>query len=137
VSAIATAPWVRRYALLVGGMDTVTGLLLVASPALVLRLMLVPEPPAEPVWLRFIGGFVAGVGLTYLHPLVAPASRRAALLAAALELTAIVRGSVGLVVAVSIARRALAPAWLSVALTDLALAAFQIALVRRGARDAS
>lgn len=137
MSTSATAPWVRHYALFVGGMDTVTGVLLVLSPELVLRLMLVRELPAEPVWLRFIGGFVAGVGLTYLHPLVSRAPRRVELLAATLELTAIVRGSVGLVVAACIARGALTPAWLSVALTDLALAAFQIVLVRRSVRGAA
>lgn len=129
----ATAPWLRTYALVVGAMDTVTGILLIAAPVLTLRLMLIGEQPAEPVWLRFVGAFVTGVGLIYLYPFAATAGRRAVLLAAALEFTAIVRGAVGLVVAASVLRGALPAAWLTVAVTDLALAIFQIALVRRGA----
>ena len=125
--------WLRGYALVVGLMDTVTGVLLVMAPTLVLRLMWIAGQPAETVWLRFIGAFVAGVGMMYLHPLVAAKGRSATLLAAALEFTAIARAAVGLVVAVSVANGSLPAAWCSVAVTDLSLAAVQIVLVARGA----
>jgi hypothetical protein len=133
MSVCAPFPWLRGYALAVGAMDTATGILLIAAPALTLRLMWIAQQPAEPVWLRFVGAFVTGVGLIYLYPLAASGGRGPVLLAAALEFTAIVRGSVGLVVAASVVRGALPAAWLTVAITDLALAVFQAALVRRGA----
>jgi hypothetical protein len=123
--------WLVRYAFVVGSLDALTGILLVASPASVLRLLLITRAPLEPVWLRFIGGFVAGVGLLYLYPLIARPERRAPLLAASIELTALVRGAVGLVVAGCVAAGALGPGWTTVALTDLSLATWQAVVVRR------
>lgn len=124
---------VRLFALAVGAMDASTGLLLVVAPLTVLRWMWIPTPPLEPIWLRFIGAFVAGVGTIYLYAL---ARAGAGLLLPALELTAIVRASVGLFVGAAILLGALPAAWLTVAVTDLALAAFQLGMVRRGPRGA-
>jgi hypothetical protein len=133
VSATAPFPWLRHYAFAVGAMDTVTGILLIAAPALTLRLMLIARQPSETIWLRFVGAFVTGIGLTYLYALAATRGRGGILLAAVLEFTAIVRGAVGLVVGASVARGALPAAWLTVAVTDLALAIVQAVLVRQGA----
>lgn len=50
----------------VGAMDAMTGLLLVFVPALVLRLLGIPELGAESlVFVNWIGVFVTGVGLSY------------------------------------------------------------------------
>jgi hypothetical protein len=110
--------------------------LLLAAPRLTLRLMGLAAAPAEPVYLRFIGAFVAGVGLTYLVPVLRPADARSdALLASALLFTAVVRAAVGTFVAVAVVGGWLSWPWSSVCATDLGLAALQLVLLARGALD--
>jgi len=124
---------ILSYCLLAGLCDAATGALLVASPGRVLVLMRVGAPPAEPVYLRFIGVFVASVGLAYLYPLVFGAAGR---LAVVFEVTALVRAAVALFVTVAVAAGALTPPWLSVAFTDAAFAVLQLGLLRKGALNA-
>jgi hypothetical protein len=119
------------YCLLVGAGDALTGLMLMAAPLATLHLMGIATV-SEPIFLRFIGAFVAGVGLSYGLPLL-PATPmvRASRLASVLELTALLRLLVGTFVAIAVLTKALAPAWSTVAITDLALALVQIALLAR------
>lgn len=120
------------YVLAAGACDTATGLLLTVAPDWTLGLMRVPPPGADPIWLRFIGAFVAGVGLIYLLPgRLATADRRAALSMILLS-TAIVRATVGSFVTVALLSGALPPAWSSVAVTDLGLALLQAGLLVEG-----
>ncbi len=130
----------RLFCLLAGGCDLATGLGLIAAPERVLAWMgIVAVPGAASVYLRFIGTFVAGVGASYLLPLLLDSLRAGATAArpgrlpAVIEVTALVRTGVALFVTVAVVTGALAAAWLSVAGTDAALAALQLWLLGRGA----
>jgi hypothetical protein len=124
-----TRAWIAFFCWLAGACDAATGFLLVAAPGLALRLMRVSPAPAEPIYLRFIGVFVGGVGVAYLYPWVVERSRRWLRVAAVLEITAGLRLAVGIFVLLSVASGALVPAWLVVAATDLGLAAAQILML--------
>jgi len=117
---------------LAGACDASTGLLLVAAPLIVLDLMGVAPAPAEPIYLRFIGVFVGGVGLAYLYPWIGARARRRARVATVLEATAALRLAVGAFVLASVWARALPAAWLLVAATDVGVAVAQIGLLWRG-----
>ena len=122
----------HAYCLLAGGMDSLTGLLLVSMPLSTLGLMGIPEMPAEPVYLRFVGAFVGGVGLSYLYPFLYRRPRRTdRTLAVVLEVTALVRFGIAAFIAWAIGSGALPPAWLSVLVTDAVLATVQLFMVRR------
>lgn len=127
----------KLYCLAAGACDAATGLLLVAAPALTLRLMGISALPAEPIFLRFVGVFVGAVGLAYLYPFWLDPARRLARLTGVLEMTALVRLLVGTFVAMSLVLGALALPWASVALTDLGLATAQLVLLGRLRRAAS
>ena len=122
--------WVRIYCLLAGSGDFLTGILLVTAPLWTLRLMGIESIPAEPVYLRFIGAFVGGVGALYLYPFVLAAARREQRLDVVLEATALVRIAVALVVGGCILSGGLEMRWITVALTDAVLAAVQIGILR-------
>lgn len=124
---------IRAYCLLVGAMDVATGLLLVAAPLVTLRLMRVAERPEEPLWLRFIGAFVAGVGGLYFLALTREGRR----LAAFMEATAVVRLCIATFVGVALVARALSPPWLLVCASDAGLATLQLVLLRKGLFDAT
>ncbi len=117
------------YCLLAGSCDAATGALLVAAPAFTIRLMRIVELPPEPVYLRWIGVFVGSVGLAYLYPLVLRG--KTARIPVVLEMTALVRLSVALFIAVSVGAGALSAPWLSVFFTDFSLALFQLWLLKR------
>ena len=121
--------WV--YCLVAGGGDALTGFLLMVAPELVLRLMGI-APPMELVHLRFIGAFVTGVGLSYGLPFLASddTSRRVRLLAV-FDTSALIRFLVGAFVFIALIQGDLARAWSTVAVTDLALASFQVLSRRR------
>lgn len=122
------------FCLAAGLCDMLTGLLLAAAPAATLRLMMIPQVPDDPVFVRFIGAFVFGVGASYLRPFLdRDRTRREMRFAAMLDVTAGLRLAVGGFVAVALLRGWLHPMWISVALTDLGLAATQVILLRRGA----
>ncbi len=122
------------YCLLAGACDAVTGVLLVSAPIATLKLMRIAELPAEPIYLRFIGAFVGGVGLVYLYPFLYRGWSDARL-TVVLEVTALVRLCVALFLGISIAQGALAATWSTVLLTDLLLAVAQIWMLSRLSSD--
>lgn len=122
--------WARMLSALAGLTDTGTGLLLVASPATALMLMRVPVPAPEAlIQVRFVGAFVTGVGACYL---LALALGRPSALRAMLTYTLVLRATVGSFVTAACAIGWLAPAWLSVAATDLGLVVAQAVLLGKG-----
>lgn len=117
--------------LVAGAADAATGCALVFAPALALQMMGVP--PRDPVMVAFVGAFVGAVGISYLWGLAAwRASGSPRMLREVWKVTALVRSAVGIHSAVAIALGALEPGWWTVPAFDLALAAVQLALVRRG-----
>ncbi|HEX6200818.1 MAG TPA: hypothetical protein VF150_11170 [Thermoanaerobaculia bacterium] len=132
---------VRACLLAAGACDLATGALLLAAPALALAALsalatglgAAPLPvPAEPVYLRLVGAFVAGVGASYLYPFLPGMAARPGRLAAVAAVTALVRGSVALFLAAAVAVDALAAGWLVVAAVDGGLAAAQALLLAKG-----
>lgn len=121
---------VDAYCAVAGAGDLAAGTLLLGAPGAVARLLAAPAP-LEPVAWRWIGAFVAAVGALYLYPLALGAADRLARRRTVLEATALVRAAVGLFVAVAVAAGALAAAWATVAVYDLALAAVQAVVLRR------
>ena len=120
------------YCLVAGAGDAATGLLLVTAPLLTLALMGIPATPSEPIYLRFVGAFVGGVGLSYLFPFCYRDRRRTEnTLAVVLEVTALIRIGIALFVGWAIATGRLPTAWVSVLATDLVLAVVQIVMVMR------
>ena len=113
-----------------GGLDFCTGLGLVFAPALTLRLMgTTPLGMEALVYLRWIGAFVAAVGFSYLWSLW---RSDVALLRAVLELSILFRLAAGGYSAWAVATGALPLNWLSVPVTDFALVAVQVWLLRGG-----
>lgn len=114
------------FQVVAGTCDTLTGILLILLPSFTLGLMGVRQTVAEPVLVSFIGAFVLAVGFSYLLFLVPP--RNTADLAGVRALwliTGLVRLCVGTFVLVACLARKLDSAWLTVALVDLSMAAFQ------------
>jgi hypothetical protein len=113
----------------VGCLDFFTGLGLTLVPKQILPLMRVPVPGEEAlVYLRFVGVFVMAVGACYLWTLFRFGRER---LRTMLELTLLFRLAAGIFSAAAITLNWLAPAWVSVPITDLALAAIQLWLVKK------
>jgi hypothetical protein len=129
MSAAISGGWVRGYVGLVGAMDFLTGVALVAVPALTLRVMGVGVPGAEALgFVRFVGVFVGAVGASYL--LAVPA-RAAGGLRAMLGFTLVVRASVGLFTGAAVAVGMLERGWLVVTVTDLGCAVLQAWILTR------
>jgi hypothetical protein len=125
--------FVAPYCWLAGFSDALTGLLLVAAPVRTLGWLFIPPPAAEPVYLRYVGVFVAAVGLSYLYPLLLrPGAARRRRLATVLEVTALQRSAVALFLFAAVAGGALPAPWLGVALFDGALATLQLTVLRPG-----
>lgn len=124
----------RGLALGAGLLDFSTGLGLVFLPALTLRLMGVSPLAAEAeTYLRFLGVFVGLVGFSYLWAL----RRGPAALRQVLALTVFFRLAAGSFCVWALATGRLEPAWVSVPVTDFALAAAQAWLLQGGVfRDA-
>jgi hypothetical protein len=115
------------YQLLTGLSDTATGVLLVAAPAFTLHLMHVNAPPDALPYLSWVGAFVLSVGLACLYgAFLTTRPIFTAKLETVWVLTTIARASVALFVASQIAAGALASGWISVPITDGAIALFQI-----------
>jgi len=122
---------VQAYALLAGGSDIAAGLLLVAIPTLTLRLMLIPDAPAELVFVRWVGAFVLATGLYYLLPFRhRDPARRAADLGVVLQMTSLVRGVVALFTLGAVCTGALSWHWLTVTVFDSGTAVLQLAMLR-------
>ena len=128
------------YQLLTGLSDASTGILLIAAPALTLRLMGVHGAAGSLVWLSYVGAFVLSTGAACLYGawLVTRAfAFRVQRLEVVWVLTAITRGTVALFVFVHVASGTLEPGWLTVALSDGALALIQVTGLAKGwLRDA-
>lgn len=111
----------------VGLLDSLTGLLLIVAPLQTLRLMGIAQLPESGVFVTFVGSFVLGVGLTYLTLLVRYRRGVSSSLAweAQWRATALIRACVAVVLLFQIVTGRMAPAWISVVLTDGLLAALQ------------
>lgn len=123
------------FALLAGCGDALTGIFLLALPATTLGWMSIETPLSAQVFIRFIGVFVFGVGISYLYPFVLSGHHRERRLATVFEVTACIRSAVALFVTAAVATQALAPAWLTVAVVDGILALVQISWLRKGVFD--
>lgn len=122
--------WACRLSLIAGGLDTCTGLGLVFLPDRVLPLMRVSMPTGDGlVYLRFVGAFVAAVGMSYLWALLAPRERLRVVLGA----TVLFRLAAGGYSLAAILAGQLSLAWASVPATDLALVVAQLWLLSKGA----
>lgn len=122
------------YQLMAGLSDTFTGLLLIFAPGLTLRLMGVLSSPQPVVYASFIGAFVLSVGLTYFFVIrswpLTPGN--AARWKTQWQVTALVRASVALVLLAELALHRMEIAWVTVAVTDGALASAQWLGLSRG-----
>ena len=120
--------WLLLYQLGAGLCDTSTGAMLIAAPAWTFRLMglhIVPHPVS---FVRFVGVFVLGVGLSYLQPVLRLPMRE---WRGQWSTTAIIRSGVALLVAWQVASGGLERGWLTVAATDAILASVQWAGLSR------
>jgi hypothetical protein len=118
--------WLLTYQYLAGLGDTSTGWLLVFEPQWTLTLMGVHRIPQPIEFASFVGVFVLGVGVTYLYatrlPLIAANAPRWQTVWA---VTALIRTSVAVFLLGEILAGRMEPAWLTVAITDGALALIQ------------
>lgn len=122
----------RVYTALVGAMDFLTGIGLLVTPALTLRLMGAGVPAnGAIVFVRLVGVFVAAVGASYLW--TARASEEGAI-RTALTLTIFFRVGAGTYAGAAVLAGWLEPAWLLVAATDLACVAAQSWFLQQGVR---
>lgn len=120
--------FLKFWSIAVGSMDTLTGLLLIAAPALVLRLLGIAPPSADAfVFLSWIGVFVAATGLSY-----GMALGRRSRGETVWVFTAMVRTLVAVFLTVKILRGFLPEVWGIVAISDGMVAVVQIAILRLG-----
>lgn len=122
------------YQCIAGLSDTSTGVLLISAPAWTLRLMglsIIPQPIA---FIRYIGVFVFGVGLTYWWAALRwPLSAHAHIAwATQWKITALIRSLVAIFVLWQVAGHYIEVRWLSVAGTDGIFAVIQIAGLQKG-----
>jgi divalent metal cation (Fe/Co/Zn/Cd) transporter len=118
--------FVTVFSLIAGGMDTVTGLLLILMPGSTLSLMKVSPEGHPPALIGFIGAFVLANGSLYLWGFwLANRQGSMRVLKHAWLATAWVRICVGLTTSVFILREELSASWISVPVTDLLIAAIQ------------
>jgi hypothetical protein len=121
------------YQLLAALSDTATGLLLIAVPAFMLRLMRLNAALDALPFLSYIGVFVLSVGVACLYGGWLALRRGSAdKLKVVWLLTAVTRGLVATFVMVEVASAALKPGWLTVAFTDGAFVLIQVVGLARG-----
>jgi hypothetical protein len=120
-------------ALFAGAMDTVTGILLMVLPRFTLSLMGLSAAEEALVYVQFIGAFVFGVGSLYLWGFCG--ARFLGLwggLAGIFYATAWVRFVIFVFVTLAVLGGLLESLWITVALTDGALAVAQVLWLWRG-----
>ena len=118
----------KAWSIAVGGMDAVTGLLLIILPETVLRLLGITAPVAEAlVFVSWIGVFVMAVGLSYGLALGRRGRGEAVWM-----FTALVRTMVAVFLVSRILDGSLAKEWIIVALADAAVAVAQGFILRAG-----
>lgn len=123
--------WVYVFCVLAGLMDAGTGVLLLVAPLWTLDLMGVSTMPAEPVFMRFVGAFVAGNGFSYLMPFALFAgARRNAILEGMLATLAVVRFFIAGFTGWAMAAGQLEAGWLPVTCSDAVLAVAQVVILR-------
>ena len=121
------------YQTITGLSDTITGLLLILSPALTLHLMGLSADPRAFTFLSFVGVFVLSVGLACLYGAwLATRPRFAAQLATVWLLTAIPRGLVAVFLFEKMYAGTLAVGWSSAAVSDGAFALLQLIGLYKG-----
>lgn len=121
------------YQILTGLSDTSTGLLLVFAPEFTLRLMELRAASAALPFLSYTGVFVLSVGIACFYgALLARRPIASEKLEVVWLLTGITRALVALFVLVSIFNKALETGWITVAITDGALAFLQLYGLTKG-----
>lgn len=109
-------------------MDTVTGLLLITAPLLVLRLLgIAPLTPEALIFLNWVGVFVLAVGLSYGLVFTGRARGESVWI-----FTGMVRILVAIFLSIRVISGAMEPAWLFVAVSDGFVAAGQGAILLAG-----
>ncbi len=127
--------WLMAFNYLAGLSDTFTGILLILAPAWTLTLMGVHRLPQPIEFASFVGVFVLGVGLAYfsvkfpLNEIDVTRWRTVWLL------TALIRTLVAIFLVAEILAGRMEPAWITVAITDCAVAAFQWVGLEKGWLD--
>lgn len=118
----------RWWSVAAGGMDAVTGLLLILAPLMVLRLLGIAPPSGEVVvFLSWVGVFVLAVGLSYGFALRGNAFGETVWM-----FTGMVRGLVAIFLTEKVMFGAMEPAWLLVAGSDASVAVAQGWMLRAG-----
>jgi hypothetical protein len=121
--------FLKIWSVMVGAMDALTGLLLILTPASVLRVLRVEAPsPDAMMFLSWIGVFVMAVGLSYGFALGKHRGRGETVW----MFTALVRILVAVFLTIEIAQGNMVPAWAVVALSDGLVAMVQLVIVRKG-----
>lgn len=119
------------FAVLAGACDGLTGVLLLGAPLFTLKLMGINSLPTEPIYMQWIGAFVAGVGLSYfLSFLSCDISTRRHRMVGMFEITSLIRIIIAVFTGISVLRGTLDFAWIVVTFTDLALASAQLVFLR-------
>jgi hypothetical protein len=121
------------YQLLIGVSDTLTGALLMTTPAFTLGMMRLHAPADALPYLSFIGAFVLSVGLSCLYGaylMIRWGSRLR--LEAVWLLTAIIRASVAIFVFTQILTHTLEVGWITVSVTDGTCVLIQAIGFRKG-----
>jgi hypothetical protein len=121
------------YQLLTGLSDSSTGVLLIFAPALTLRLMHLQVSPSALPFLAYIGAFVLSVGVACLYgAFLVTRAGFAPKLEVVWLLTAITRGLVAVFLVCKIDSGTLDAGWMTVAISDGALALLQAIGLFRG-----
>lgn len=119
----------KFWSVAVGSMDGVTGLLLIFTPELVLRLLRIEAlSPDAMIFLSWIGVFVMAVGLSYGLAL----GKRRGAGEAVWMFTALVRILVAVFLVIQITIGEMAPSWALVAFSDGLVAMVQMVILRKG-----
>ena len=114
------------YQMLTGLSDTSTGVLLIFTPALTLRLMRLHVPPDSLPLLSYVGVFVLSVGIACFYgAFLTTRATFTSKLEVVWLLTAITRGLVAIFIVSKILTGTFETGWVTVAVTDGAFALLQ------------
>jgi hypothetical protein len=120
--------FINLWSMSVGAMDSLTGILLVFFPLLVLDLLgIAPPSGGGLVFVQWIGIFVMGVGLSY-----GLSFGRRSRGETVWVFTALIRSLVAVFLLVNIMTDSLVPAWGLVGICDAVVAIVQIVILRLG-----
>lgn len=120
--------FLKLWSVAVGSMDTVTGLLLVFAPTLVLGMLGMETPSADALlFLSWIGVFVTGVGLSYAMALGGRSRGETVWV-----FTAMLRILVAVFLTIRILDGTMAPNWALVGGCDGIVGVSQVVILRLG-----